>query len=106
MHGVPVFAGPRLLEFATGRRLQQLVEAPNAEVVVRRRDQVIVQINLAEAGDDSDWQPEHPRANPRRYAHDHENEQNPRGVWTLRHLQAADRVLYCLSVLDCVRRRP
>lgn len=99
---VPVFSGTRVIEMADRARVRRLLGHPNSLPVVRRKDKLLVQINLLNHGDDSTYQPEHPRGNPRTYSHDHEMEDNPRGVWKLRHLRTDTGPLYRLSVTDCL----
>lgn len=99
---VPVFAGPKIIEFADPVRLRRILQARNAKAVRRRRDRAIVQVNIFAVGDDTAWNPEHPRGNPRRYSHDHENPDNPRGTWKLRYLPDEDRPVYLLAVTDCL----
>lgn len=104
MMRIRVFAGPRLVEMADAQRARQIAKAPNAEVVRQRKTGNIVRINLANHGDDSAYVPEHPKGNPRRYSHDHGNQETPDGVWTLRRIPARDRALYRQSVADCLKR--
>lgn len=82
---IPVYCGPRLLEYADEARAMRLARAENAEVVRRRKDKQIMQINLREFGDDSRT-PCRPKGNPSAYSHDHETEHNPPKVWTLRRI--------------------
>ena len=100
---VPVFAGPRIIELADAARVRRLLAGRNAEAVRQRKSRRIVQVNLLNFGDDS-RAAVHPRGNPRRYSHDHENPDNPRGVWKLRRLPNQDAPLYRLSVTDCFRK--
>jgi hypothetical protein len=76
----------RCIDIADEARARRLTQAHNAQVIRRRKDRRIVEIHLTSQGDDSEWQPEHPRGNPRRYSHDHESEDNPRGTWKLKHI--------------------
>jgi hypothetical protein len=50
---VPVFCGPYCIELADAARVKWLAKAPNARLIRRRKDHAVVEIQLAEAGDDS-----------------------------------------------------
>jgi hypothetical protein len=104
MDGIPVFVGPYRVEYAKGRRLEQLMDAPNAAVVRRRKDGRVMQINLCSFGSDFWFKPFPPKGDPRNYSHDNETKDNPPQVWTLRHLRSQDRSLYRQSLLDCLKQ--
>jgi hypothetical protein len=101
-------ASDRVIELADQVRAERLARGENAEVIRRRRDRKIVRIHLQNFSDDSRLEVH--RGNPRRYSHDHETDQNPRGVWTMRCLGSKDpaaeayvRDIYRASVLDTLR---
>lgn len=100
MHlGVPVMSGCRGLELADPSRVRQLAKAPNARLIRRRRDGKVVEIQLSAAGDDSARPERH--TNPRRYSYDHETDENPSGVWTLKHIPTAARPVFRAVLDDC-----
>jgi hypothetical protein len=86
---VPVMSGrgPRCYEWANRERLLCLIQAPNVKVIRRRKDKMIVELQVRECGDDSAL-PDR-KGNPRAYSHDHETDQNPPRCWTLRRLRKA-----------------
>lgn len=92
--------GLRCLELADGARVARLARAPNAELVRRRRDGKLVEIQLHEAGDDSGKRGR--AGNPRRYSHDHETEDNPENVWTLRQIPSQARPVFRAVIEDCM----
>ena len=82
---VPVTAGPRLIEFAGPERARQLLMAPNAIAVRKRKTQAIVAIVLEPYGDDSRL---HTRnRNAQKLSHNCETAENPRRVWTFKKLE-------------------
>jgi hypothetical protein len=99
---IPVFVGPRCIEIADEARARQLAKASNSQVVRRRKDRQIVQINLLDQGADKPL--DHPKGNPRRYSHDHENEHNPPQVWTLRRLPSSTRKIYRAVIDSCIKK--
>ena len=77
-----VSAGPRIVEIAGPERVRQLLAAPNAVAVRKRKTGAIVAIQLLEYGDDSRL---HTRdGNPRKLSHCHETPENPPRVWTFK----------------------
>ena len=82
---VPVTAGPRLIEFAGPECARQLLMAPNAVAVRKRKTKAIVAIVLEPYGDDCRVH-EH-NGNPQRLSHNHETAENPNRVWTLKKLE-------------------
>ena len=99
---VPVFCACRILELADPARVRQLAKAPNTELIRKRKTGQIVQVNIFVAGDDSTKPDKH--ANPRRYSHDHETGDNPRGCWMLKHLPRHTRDVYLQAVTDCLKQ--
>jgi hypothetical protein len=81
---IPVYVGPRILEFAGPERVRGLLVAPNAQAVVRRRDRAIVGIELLEWGDDSRLDAR--GGNPQQLSHNHETPENPARCWTFKQL--------------------
>jgi hypothetical protein len=77
-------AGPRCLEFASPERVQRLIAASNVKIVRKRKTGSIVEVHLLEFGDDFRLPASH--ANPQRLSHNHETEDNPARVWTLKKL--------------------
>jgi len=69
-------------------RVERLLQAPNVEVVRKRKTQQIVEIHLFEAGDDSML--ESISGSSLFLSHKHENETNPPNVWTLKHLRTCE----------------
>jgi hypothetical protein len=80
---IPVLAGQRLIEFADPARVRQLLLAPNARAV-RRRKGTLVEIQIAVHGDDSRVRPREGTAQS--LVHRAETEENPRRVWALKKL--------------------
>lgn len=64
-------------------RAAKLAQAPNAQVVRRRRDGRIVQINLFSFTDD--YKLPSRRGNPQSEIHNQETETNPPRVWEFKH---------------------
>jgi len=50
---IPVYAGPRIVAYCDAVSIRRFIDAPNAEVVRKRKKNMVVQINLASYGDDS-----------------------------------------------------
>jgi hypothetical protein len=92
------------VDIADESRARRLALAPNATCIRRRKDKRLMEIHLRSFGNDCNWQPERPKGNPRRYSHSHGQEDNPNGVWKLRHLPADTAPLYRLSVTDCLAK--
>jgi len=95
---IPVFSGERVIEFADEARARQLLTAPNAKAVRRRKDRQIVGVELEDLG--GNWKEPALHGNPRQYSHDHETDRNPARVWTLRHLSDETQDLFQLAVTD------
>jgi hypothetical protein len=91
-------SGLRCIELADEARAARLVKASNVYAVRRRRDGKVVEIQVMDAGGDRDGPH---RGNPRRYSYDHESDQNPRGVWTLKHLDRSTRQIFRAAIDDC-----
>jgi hypothetical protein len=88
----------RVIELADQARAERLAKGENATPVRRRKDGKIVRITLSSVSDDSNLVKH--RGNPRRYSHDHETEENPPRVWTMRHISSKVQDIYRASVLD------
>ena len=101
MERVPVMCGLRCIELADASMAEKLAHAPNARAIRRRRDGVLVEIQMRAAGDDSTRRP--CKADPRRYSHNHETAQNPRGVWTLRWISPDVRGVFTTVLDECFR---
>jgi hypothetical protein len=84
---IKVVAGPRLLELAGPERVRELLKAPNAKPIIRKKTGAIVVIEILPHGDDSRLQSR--AGNPQRLSHDSETDENPRGVWAFKELQHA-----------------
>ena len=50
---IPVYAGPRIVAYCDAVSIRRFLDAPNAEVVRKRKTNMVVQINLVSYGDDS-----------------------------------------------------
>lgn len=79
---VPVRAGPRCIEMADPSRVRHLLQAPNMRAIRRHKDRRLVGLQVLDVGDDSHQKPR--RGNPLQYSHNHETEDNPSKVWTLK----------------------
>ena len=77
-------AGCRLLEIAGPARALRLSQAPNAQVIRKRKTREIVEIHLLDYGDDSrkkvSW------CDPRKLSIRAETDENPAGVWVFKRL--------------------
>lgn len=73
-------AGPRCLELADLSRAYALSVAPNVRIVRRRRTGEIIEVNIAEVGDDSHLKST--SGSSIWLVHKHESETNPPNVWT------------------------
>ena len=82
--GIPVFAGPRCIEYAGPERVFQLIRACNASFVRKRKTDKIVEIQLFEYGDDSRLPAA--RRNDQSYTYRSEDDVNPPGVWALKRI--------------------
>jgi hypothetical protein len=98
---IPVFSGRenRLVDTIAPWEVEHYRLAVNSHVILDEAGRPI-RIVLDSHSDDTEMVVH--RGNPRRYSHDHENEQNPPRVWTLRRLVKRDRDIYRSSVLDCI----
>lgn len=84
---VPIMHGPRCLELAGPQRLLCLLKGPNVEVIRRRKDHKIVELQIHEVGDDS---MELSRGgNASTNSHNKETVTNPPRCWTFRRLRKA-----------------
>lgn len=86
---IPVF-GPddRPVGLIKPAEIRWYETAPNAKLVRRRKDNLVVRINLRSLADNRH---EHGhRGDPRKYSHDHETRENPPRVWTMRRLGSSD----------------
>jgi len=83
-------------------RVRQILKAPNVEVIKRRKDRAIVQINLVAFGDDSKRKAR--RGNPFAYSYDGESEENPQNCWALKHLPDSTADIFRASVLDNLKQ--
>jgi hypothetical protein len=81
-----VTAGPRIVEIAGPERVRQLLAAPNAVAVRKRKTGDIVAIQLLDYGDNLRVPSKY--GNPQRLSHNHETPDNPHGVWTFKRLPA------------------
>jgi hypothetical protein len=79
---VPVFTQYGLVEMADAARVRQLLTAPNAEFVRRRRDGKLMRINLTSHGEDYGRRPRH--GNPQKDVYSAESDDNPPNVWTFK----------------------
>jgi hypothetical protein len=79
-----VTAGPRIVEIAGPERVRQLLAAPNAVAVRKRKTGAVVAIQLLEWGDD--FRLHTCDGNPRKLSHCHETPDNPPRVWTFKRL--------------------
>ena len=70
------------MELVDSSRLADLLTAANAEVVRRRRDGMILQVNLLSF--DDEHAPGGRTGNPQSLVHDHETDTNPPRVWELK----------------------
>jgi len=84
---IPVFAGPRCIEYAGPERLRRLLQAPNAVPVIQRKTRTVVRVELQQHGDDSRLPSA--RGNDQTYTYRSEDDRNPRGVWALKRLYLA-----------------
>jgi hypothetical protein len=91
----------RLVEQASPERVKQLMGAPNAEILRKRKTGQVVQINLKTHGDDS----ERPRrlGDPRRYFHKHETDENPPNVIAFKRLPGFTAPIFGSVVNSCIR---
>jgi len=81
-------SGPRLIEMAGPERVRSLMHAPNAVVSLVRKTRAIAAIELLSYGDDSRRKPA--QDNPQKLSVVTETDDNPRGVWMLKHLLLVD----------------
>jgi hypothetical protein len=81
-----VTAGPRIVEIAGPERVRQLLAAPNAVAVRKRKTGAIVAIQLLDYGDNLRVPSKY--GNPQRLSYNHETPDNPHGVWTFKRLPA------------------
>jgi hypothetical protein len=102
MSRIPVYFFGARIEWATGARVKELLQAPNATAVIDRKTGQVKRFNLVEFSDDRTMEVH--RGNPRRYSFDYETDQNPPRCWTLRYLRRDTAGLYKLSVTDCLKK--
>jgi hypothetical protein len=81
-----VTAGPRIVEIAGPERVRQLLAAPNAVAVRKRKTGAIVAIQLLDFGDSLRVPSRY--GNPQKLSHNHETPENPPHVWTFKRLPA------------------
>jgi hypothetical protein len=81
---VPVYAGPRIREFAGPERVRRLLAAPNVRPVVKHKTGAVVGVELLEWGDDSRLDAR--GGNPLRLSHNHETPENPPRCWMFKQL--------------------
>src|SRR5215472_13229743 len=81
---IPVYAGPRCIEFAGAERARHLIAARNATAIIQRKTRRVVEIQLLEHGDDSRLKAAH--RNDQILSYRTEDEINPPGVWALKRL--------------------
>ena len=82
-----VTAGPRIVEIAGPERVRQLLAAPNAVAVRKRKTGAIVAIQLLDFGDNLRIPSKY--GNPQRLSHNAETPENPSRVWALKRLPAS-----------------
>jgi hypothetical protein len=92
--------GLRCIELAGPQRARRVLGAFNARGVRRRRDRKVVEIQLANHGDDT-REPAR-LGNPQRYSHDSETDTNPANVWTLKRIALRDRAAFQRVVEECI----
>ena len=80
-----VTAGPRIVEIAGPERVRQLLAAPNAVAVRKRKTGAIVAIQLLDFGDNLRIPSKY--GNPQRLSHNAETPENPPRVWTFKRLE-------------------
>jgi hypothetical protein len=85
---IPVFAGPRCIEFAGPERVSRLLEARNATAVIQRKTGKVVELQLLEHGDDSRLRAH--AGNDQSLTYRSESDDNPPGVWALKRLLLFD----------------
>jgi hypothetical protein len=81
-----VSAGPRIVEIAGPERVRQLLTAPNAVTVRKRKTGAVVAIQLLDFGDNLRIPSKY--GNPQKLSHNSETPENPRRVWTFKRLPA------------------
>ena len=82
-----VTAGPRIVEIAGPERVRQLLAAPNAVAVRKRKTGAILAIQLLDFGDNLRIPSKY--GNPQRLSHNAETPENPSRVWALKRLPAS-----------------
>lgn len=95
---IPVMYGETVLEVAGGARLRRLQHAPNVKAIRRPLDGKVIVLRVIDFGRD-----EEPamHGNSLRWSHNHETDQNPVNVWTLRHIPTSARSIFGAAVNDC-----
>jgi hypothetical protein len=81
---IPVFAGPRCIEYAGPERLVRLLAAPNAIPIIQRKTRAVVRVELLAYGDDSRLPSV--GGNDQTFTYRSEDERNPRRVWAFKRL--------------------
>ena len=99
---VPVMSGYRCIELAGPERVRRLAKFANVELIRRRKDKCVVEIQVHPCGDDS--QRPARRGNPCKYSHCAETRDNVANVWMLKHLPDGSRSIFQAVVEDCCRR--
>jgi hypothetical protein len=101
---IPVFANGQVIELADEQRARQLAKGQNARWVKARKSGRKIGIHLDNYG--ASFTVPAKNGNPRRYSHDNQTDDNPAGVWTLKHLPASTAHLFRLSVTENLAYRP
>ena len=96
---VPVMSGTRCIELAGPQRVNRLARSPNVDVIRRRKDCKVVEIQVRDRGDDSRKPAK--QGNPLKYSHRGETDSNPTNVWTLKHIPTHTRPIF-RAVLDSI----
>ena len=81
---VPVFAGPRCIEYAGPERLVRLLAAPNAIPIIQHKTKTVVRVELLSYGDDTRLKSK--QTNAQNLTYRSEDEWNPPGVLALKRL--------------------
>jgi hypothetical protein len=99
MERIPVFCGAQCIELADMARVRRLAKASNVELVHRRKDGRLVEIQVHEAGDDS--RRDGRTGNPLAYSYDSDTDDNPQNVWALKGIPTAARSVFLAVLDDC-----
>jgi hypothetical protein len=92
-------SGERCIELAGPERVKRLSRHANVEVIRRRKDRQVVEIQIHAQGDDSLKPPRH--GNPLKYTFREELESSA-PVFTLKHLPNHTRPIFTAVLDDCI----